>query len=234
PASLPNHPQRGEPMPARLSLLRIPSATALAALLALALAPASGAVVVDLVEVGAPGNAPDPDGLMAGSVAEVYAIAAHEITNDQYVEFLNAVAASDPNGLFDEAMTTLPSGGIVRSGTDGSFVYSVKPGFGDRPVHVLSWLSAARFVNWLENGQPTGAQGPGTTETGSYDLTGPDPGAAVREPGATWALPTLDEWYKAAFHARDEGADVYSSYAIAFLDAPPTTAICDADGEVVN
>ena len=33
-----------------------------------------------------------------------------------------------------------------------------------------------RFANWLHNGQPTGSQGPGTTETGAYAIT---PGAVA-------------------------------------------------------
>ncbi len=35
-----------------------------------------------------------------------------------------------------------------------------------------NWGDAARFANWLENGQPTGPEGTGTTETGSYTLNG--------------------------------------------------------------
>ncbi len=36
------------------------------------------------------------------------------------------------------------------------------------PVNWVSFWDAARFVNWLHNGQPTGAQGLGTTEDGAY------------------------------------------------------------------
>jgi hypothetical protein len=36
----------------------------------------------------------------------------------------------------------------------------------------VSWGDAARFMNWLHNGQPTGAQGMGTTERGAYTLDG--------------------------------------------------------------
>ena len=38
----------------------------------------------------------------------------------------------------------------------------------DRPVNYVSFWDAARFANWLHNGQPTGAQGAGTTEDGAY------------------------------------------------------------------
>ena len=37
----------------------------------------------------------------------------------------------------------------------------------------VSWGDAARFCNWLQNGQPTsGTEGTGTTETGAYTLNG--------------------------------------------------------------
>lgn len=41
------------------------------------------------------------------------------VTNAQYVEFLNAKAASDPHGLYNTNMANF-NGGIVRSGSDGS------------------------------------------------------------------------------------------------------------------
>ena len=60
------------------------------------------------------------------------------------------------------------------------------------------------FSNWLQNGQPTGPEGPGTTETGAYTLNGATTTAALmavtRNPGATWFIPTEDEWYKSAYY----------------------------------
>ena len=68
-----------------------------------------------------------------------------------------------------------------------------------------SYVSACRFVNWLENGQPTGPQDL-TTEQGSYPLDGQtiqwavvNPPWFIRNAGAHWVIPTIDEWYKAAF-----------------------------------
>jgi formylglycine-generating enzyme required for sulfatase activity len=37
----------------------------------------------------------------------------------------------------------------------------------DRPVNYVSWGDAARFANWLHNGQPSGAQDLTTTEEGA-------------------------------------------------------------------
>jgi formylglycine-generating enzyme required for sulfatase activity len=54
------------------------------------------------------------------------------------------------------------------------------------------------FVNWIENGQPTGAQGPDTTEEGVYRIT--DGLSEVRKPNATFFIPSEAEWYKAAYY----------------------------------
>jgi sulfatase modifying factor 1 len=68
----------------------------------------------------------------------------------------------------------------------------------------VSWGDAARFVNWVSNGQPVGAEEPATTETGTYALNGATTDAALtavdRAPGAAYALPTENEWYKAAYY----------------------------------
>jgi sulfatase modifying factor 1 len=71
-------------------------------------------------------------------------------------------------------------------------------------VSFVSWLDAARYVNWLENGRPIGVQSVATTERGAFDLTVGAPGvAATRNPLARWSLPSEDEWYKAAYYAFD-------------------------------
>ena len=84
------------------------------------------------------------------------------MTNEQYVSFLNAVASNDANGLYGDLMTDSDRGGIVRNGLPGSFTYSLKPNFGDKPVNSTDWLDAARFCNWMHNGQPSGLQTPAT------------------------------------------------------------------------
>ena len=64
---------------------------------------------------------------------------------------------------------------IQRIGTAGSYTYSVAADRANRPVNWVSWGDAARFTNWLHNGQPIGAQGLGTTENGAYYLNGAIP-----------------------------------------------------------
>jgi len=133
-------------------------------------------------------------------IASFYRLSATEVTNQQYAAFLNAVADSDPNELFNPNMASDPRGGIIRFPVPGGFIYSVKANMGNKPVNYVSWLDAARYVNWLHNGKPEGPQGPDTTETGAYILTLPNAGhTAVRQPGATWFLPTKHEWNVAAY-----------------------------------
>ena len=43
--------------------------------------------------------------------------------------------------------------------------------YDDKPVVYVSFFDAMRFTNWLENGQPTGAQDASTTEDGVYAIS---------------------------------------------------------------
>lgn len=184
-------------------------------------------VIIDTVPVGNPGNANDPsdgDRFTAGvqnygSVSYVYNIGKYEVTLDQYTAFLNAVAKDDTYKLYYSLMTfDGNTAGIARSGSAHNYSYSVI-GSGARPVTYVTWGDAARFANWLANGQPSGAQDLSTTEDGSYFLNGAMTVAALnavtRKPGATWVIPTENEWYKAAYHqpaVQGGDADNYWDY----------------------
>jgi formylglycine-generating enzyme len=191
----------------------------LVGLAALLVALPAGAVTMDWVYVGDPGNAPDTatnclpvheGSLDCGSVSYAYYISKYEVTNVQYAEFLNAKAKSDPLGLYDTLMDVEAlGGGITRSGSAGSYTYAAKAGFANKPVVWVSLADALRFSNWLNNGQ-----GSGDTETGAYTLLGgtatPSNLATVtRNPGALTFLPSENEWYKAAYYSP---AGVYFDY----------------------
>ena len=70
------------------------------------------------------------------------------------------------------------------------------------PVPYVNWGDAARFCNWLQNGQPSsGTEGTGTTETGAYTLNGDVLTLTEsRNAGATYFIPSENEWYKAAYY----------------------------------
>ena len=163
-------------------------------------------VTIATVPVGNPGNAADP-ATGFGSVAYSYNIGEYDVTAGQYTAFLNAVAAADPYGLYNSYMSTASGSnfecGITQSGSSGNYTYTTtrNPNY---PVNEVSWGDAARFCNWLTNGQPTGVEGNGTTETGSYTLSGATSQAALsaitRNANADYVIPTENEWYKAAYY----------------------------------
>ena len=140
------------------------------AICALTVQPAKADISIPYVPVGDIGNPNDSTGF--GAVSYGYAIGTYEVTSSQYTTFLNAVAKADPYGLYNTSMgSDLNVAGVSRSGISGSYTYSSLNG-GNKPIAYVSWFDAARFVNWMQNGQPTGAQVAGTTETGTYNLGG--------------------------------------------------------------
>jgi formylglycine-generating enzyme len=206
------------------------------------------AVNIETVPVGNAGNTGEPSGggsflRTCGAVAYAYNIAKFEVTAGQYTAFLNAVAKTDSYGLYStnmdyDANPSVYGCNIKRTGSPGSYGYSVAPDWADRPVGHVSWGDAARFCNWLHNGQPTGAQSTSTTENGSYYLngaTGNDALLAVtRQPNATWVIPSEDEWYKAAYHRNDGVTGNYWDYATRSNSSPSNDLIDPDPGDNAN
>src|ERR1700722_8048356 len=160
-----------------------------AVVLALLTGAASAAITIATVPVGNPGNAPDATGF--GEVDYAYNIGEYDVTSSQYTAFLNAVAATDPYGLYNSSYmsgTTSGNPGIIQNGSSGSYTYSVAAGRGNSPVTDVTFWAAPRLANWLNNAQPTGAEGAGTTETGTYTLTPTSiaNNTVTRNAGATW------------------------------------------------
>ncbi len=229
----------------------------LALLIIVLLGVSASAVEMVTLPIGNVNNPPDTRGATSdgtccyGAVPYKYRIGLYEVTNDQYTEFLNAVAATDENDLYDPMMGMHHRGGILQSGTSGNYTYSVKPKFSGKPANWIRVWDAMRFMNWLHNGQPTGPQNASTTEDGAYTLNGvirfsftetdhPTNDGIVRNEGARWFLPNEDEWYKAAYYdPRTEaeggppGDQHYWDYATQST-VVPIGANTDADGHVIN
>ena len=93
---------------------------------------------------------------------------------------------------------------------------------GDKPVNYVSWFDAARVANWLMNG----ATGTSSTETGAYTLSGGTSGnVPAVNPGATFYIPTENQWYKAAYYKGGSTNAGYWDYATQSDTAPtPVTA----------
>ena len=201
----------------RSCLLHFFSAAGLLIACSLSAASASGDVTIEMVTVGDPGNAPSAEGL--GAVPYTYRIGVYEVTIGQYAEFLNAVAANDTHGLYNTMMASNANvAGIERSGSTGSHRYRVI-GSALRPITYVSWWDAARFCNWLHNGQESGS-----TEEGAYPLAGAVDGIPPKaSPGAKFTIPTEAEWYKAAYYKGGSMNAGYWTYATQ-SDEPPSNS----------
>lgn len=188
----------------------------------------------DFVRVGNIYNVPNRSGV--GTVVYEYEISRLEVTNCAYAYFLNDVARwGDPYMLYDDRMDVLPYGGIHK-GFDlsrGVAIYSVPSEMKDKPVNFVSWNSAARFTNWLQNRGIDQSQL--KTEYGAYEMRGYFPyGYAERSDRWMYALPSADEWYKAAYYdpTKWQGSH-YWKYATR-SDQQPGFDFASQDGDFSN
>lgn len=210
----------------------------------------------DFVAIGNAGNAGRNawNGALSfrqhGAVAYEYSIQKYEVTNNEYALFLNSIAqTNDTFAVFNSAMQNDIRGGITRTGagTAGDpYVYTVRTDMGNKPVNFVTWYSAVRFANWMHNGRPaTDVQDDTTTEDGAYKIVGyngsdpandfadyaatpTNPFFYVRKANPKYALPTIDEWYKAAFY--NPANSNYYEYPTRSNTAPADIA-ADAAGD---
>jgi hypothetical protein len=152
-----------------------------------------------------------------GSVTNAYYIGTYEVTNSEYVDFLNSVAKTDTNSLYITNMSFAVNGGINRSGSIGEYIYTSKTNMANKPVNFINWFNCARYCNWLHNGKPVGNQDASTTENGCYDMTLSLP---IRLNGATFFIPNENEWYKAAYYKGGSSNAGYWLYATQSNTAP--------------
>jgi sulfatase modifying factor 1 len=202
-----------------------------AALLGLLAVPARAQVTIDWVTVGDPGNTADTTGQPnpAGAVADEFRIMKYEFTNQQYTDFLNSVDASgtNPNSVYNASMGSNARGGIsFTSGNASGSKYAVKTNMGDKPVNFVSWFDAARVSNWLMNG----ATGTSSTETGAYTLNNATSGdVPAVNAGATFYIPTENQWYKAAYYKGGSTNAGYWDFATQ-SDTQPTLLTAGSTG----
>jgi formylglycine-generating enzyme required for sulfatase activity len=212
------------------------------------------AAAIEMVTIGNVNNANDTRGDGYGGVDYQYSIGKYEVTAGQYAEFLNAVAGVDSHGLYHPNMSNEVDGcNLQRSGGGtlaNPYQYSVEPIWANRPANPVSWLDGVRLANWMQNGQPTGPQDSDSTEDGTYDLSStqefynPDGTvtftwslnvaamlitrkAPAQEGDAQWAIPTEDEWYKAAYY--DAANEAYFLYATSSNDEPAAHDVFNPD-----
>ncbi|MBL8745943.1 MAG: SUMF1/EgtB/PvdO family nonheme iron enzyme [Phycisphaerae bacterium] len=148
-----------------------------------------------------PGGFPTGYGRPVGQVNYEYQISRTETTGSEWFEFVLAYA---PFINPAEAGSSSFYSNRVRAvqTAPGVWQYTLRSNAANRSVEV-GWRYAARFCNWLHNGKANTAE---AFERGVYDSStfGGNPQAGFtdqreRSPGATYFLPTLDEWIKASF-----------------------------------
>ena len=180
---------------------------------------------IDFVAVGDPGNAADDVGAdpdFAGSVPYEYRIGKFEVSRDMVTKANSAGGL----GITLADLTAFGGNGV------------------DRPASGVSWNESARFVNWLNTSQGFQPAYKFTTQPGDggYD---PNQNISLWDPGdfgynaanrfrnsqAHYFLPSVDEWYKAAYY--DPTSDVYYNYPTGSNSAPTSVASGTAAGTAV-
>jgi hypothetical protein len=144
---------------------------------------------INFVTIGNPGNAAFYG---YGAVSYGYRIGRYEVTNAQWNTF--TAAAGAPMGSPSEAY-------------DQSAYFTGA----QQPTNCVSWYEAAQFCNYLTSGDKSlGAYqlGNGTIMD---DCITVDRAAAISAYGTAYVLPTIDEWFKAAYYKPDGSG--YSVYA---------------------
>ena len=206
----------------------------------------TGLTSLETVPVGNPGNAGEQSRLAVhgdetyyGGVDYDCRIGKYEVTVGQYCEFLNKTAGVDAYGLYNTSMWSHDYGCKIErydgNGTGGDpYQYRVDADWANRPVNFVSWGDAARFANWLHNGQPndnpsTTDDDASTTEDGSYYLNGATSNAELlavsrKVDDWKWAITSEDEWYKAAYHKNDGITGNYWDYPTG-SDTAPTSEV---------
>ena len=140
-----------------------------------------GMAQADFVTIGHPGNARNTDGY--GAVAYTYNIGKYAVTIAQ-------MRASGAGNGDEDFWNT----GGRRLGTNA-------------PAVNVSLYEAMKYCNWLTSGDTK--NGAYKFSDGVYEST--DRASAIAAYGKVYALPTEDEWYKAAYFKPDGSG--YSRYA---------------------
>ncbi len=141
------------------------------------------------VEIGNPGNVDDDKGGEAGSVAYAYQMGKYEVSEDM----------------------------IDKFNASQSLTISHNERGANKPATSVSWNEAARFVNWLNTSQ-------GYQAAYNFTTTGVNDNIALWSSAQAWQqggenlfrhkdahywLPSMDEWYKAAYYDPESGTYGY-------------------------
>ena len=189
-----------------ISLLALGYQTASATSLLETFGSGANAFTMDFVTIGNPGNTADTTGSPnpAGSVAYTYSLGKYEVSRDM----INKANAAASLGITLEDMTYFGGNGV------------------NRPATGVSWNDAARFVNYLNTIRGYQPAYNFTTSGANENITlwraGQYNGSnQFRHKDAYYFLPSVDEWYKAAYGNLD---GTWNNYATGSDSAPTAVA----------
>ena len=143
---------------------------------------------IEFVTVGDPGNADDTTGnpIPAGKVDYVYRIGKYEISEDM----------------------------INKANAEGRLGITHDNRGPNMPATSITWLEAAKFVNWLNTSTSNPAaykfSASGSSQLWQPSDAGYNANNPLRNSRARYFLPSMDEWYKAAYY--DPATSVYYNY----------------------
>ena len=177
---------------------------------------------IEFVCIGNPGNPDDTSGNPnpAGSVAYTYRMGKFEVSRDM-------ITKANSEGGLGITLQDMEIFGII--GGNGA----------DRPATGVSWNEAARFVNWL-NTSTGGTAAYKFTTSGvndnialwtPSDILDYDPANPFRSLRASYVLPSMDEWFKAAFYNPTTGQ--YGNFPTSDGFAPTAVTSGTADKTAV-
>ena len=132
---------------------------------------------IDFVTIGNPGNVADTTGSPnpAGKVDSTYRIGQFEISEDM----------------------------IDKANAQSSLSITHNNRGPNKPATSISWYEAAQFVNWLNTDSGStpayNVDGGGNFQLWQPGDAGYNPNNLYRNSQAKYFLPSMDEWYKAAY-----------------------------------
>ena len=171
---------------------------------------------MEFVAIGDAGNLDDTTGAPnpAGAVGYAYGLGKYEVSEDMITKY------NSNYGTANSLAITKDTRGV------------------DKPATSVSWNEAARFTNWL-NTSTGGSAAYNFTTSGVNDNialwgsgdAGYDASNPYRNSLATYVLPSMDEWYKAAYYNPTTGT--YFDFPNGSDTAPTAVASGTADNTAV-
>ena len=171
---------------------------------------------MEFVAIGDAGNLDDTTGAPnpAGAVAYAYGLGKYEVSEDMITKY------NSNYGTANSLAITKDTRGV------------------DKPATSVSWNEAARFTNWLNTSTGGSAAYKFTTSGVNDNISlwssgdlGYDASNPYRNSLANYVLPSMDEWYKAAYY--NPNTSSYFDYANGSNSAPTAVASGTADNTAV-